>query len=266
MKSDIPASNSLFVASLAKGFAVLRCFGHASGELTIREIMNLTGFDRSQVQRLTNTLHSLGYLGRNEKTHAYRLGIALLGFSFEFLRANPFLEIAMPCLVCLSEEIKTRVTFGLRDGPDVVYVYRVPRTTFYHSSSHFGERQPIYATAAGRAIAAFLPKAEAYDIIASIDRKPLTKFTKTDIDSIMHELDLVRDRGYCVQHNEFIIGESVLAAPVFGPNGQPRAVVAVSTYNANGREARDLDQLAVPVIQAARHISVATSKIPTRLE
>ena len=62
MPSDgIPAANSLFVASIAKGFRVLECIADADHPLRITEIAACTGFDRSLVQRLTNTLHTLGY-------------------------------------------------------------------------------------------------------------------------------------------------------------------------------------------------------------
>ena len=178
MPSDgIPAANSLFVASIAKGFRVLECIADADHPLRITEIAACTGFDRSLVQRLTNTLHTLGYLARDTRDRRYALAIALLDFSYRYLCREPLMEAAMPRLVGLSDKIASRVAFGLHGGTDIVYVFRVPRSEFYHPTSHFGERQPVHATAAGRAVIAYLPESEARAVLQASERRSITPYT-----------------------------------------------------------------------------------------
>ena len=250
---EIPAANSLFVASIAKGFRVLECVARADSPLTIAEIATRTGFDRSLVQRLTNTLHALGYLARDARDRRYELAIALLDFSYRFLCSHPLLESAMPRLVGLSEEIGSRVAFGLHDGTDIVYVFRVPRSLFYHPTSHFGERQPVYSTAGGRAVIAYLPEREARAILEKSDRRPITPYTRTGIDEIMSDLAEIRRRGCAVQHQEFIVGETVVAAPVRDQSNRPVAVVACSLLHE--RDSTNVERIETPLLQTVDQIS-----------
>lgn len=255
--NDIPAANTLFVASIAKGFRVLQCVADADSPLTIAEIAARTGFNRSLVQRLTNTLHTLGYLVRDPRDRRYRLGIALLDFSYRFLCGEPLLEAAMPRLVGLSEEIGFRVAFGLHDGTDIVYVYRIPRALFYHPTSHFGERQPVYATAGGRAVIACLPENEARAILEKSERRAITPFTHTGIDEILSDLAAIRRKGYAVQHQEFILGETVIAAPVCDQTDRAVAVVACSLLHE--RDLMNIERIATALLHTAAQISRAAN-------
>ena len=85
---------------------------------------------------MISTLHTLGYLARDTRDRRYTLAIALLDFSYRFLRREPLAEAAMPRLVGLSDKIASRVAFMLHDGTDIVYVFRVPRSEFHHPTSH----------------------------------------------------------------------------------------------------------------------------------
>ena len=255
---DIPPPSTLFVASIAKGFRVLECVAHANMPLTIAEIATRTGFDRSLVQRLTNTLHSLGYLDRNSSDRRYKLSISLLDFSFRFLCAEPMLEVAMPRLLGLSDETGARSSIGLHDDKDIVFVFRVPRTLFYHPTSHFGERQPVHATAAGRAVIAFLPEGVARSILERSERRQITPFTRTAIDEIMSELAETRRRGFAVQHQEVILGETTIAAPVYDEARRPVAAVTCSLLSE--RDETNIARIATAVLQTAAQIS----RVPNR--
>ena len=249
------AANTLFVASVAKGFRVLECVAEAEGPLTIADIATRTGFDRSLVQRLTNTLHHLDYLARDPHDRRYKLAIALLNFSYRYLCNEPLLEVAMPRLVGLSDEIGLRVAFGLHDGTEIVYVYRIPRSEFYHPASHFGERQPVYATAGGRAVIAYLPEIEARAILEESRRVAITPHTRTWVDEIMLDLAEIRRRGYAVQHEEFIVGETVIASSVRNLADRPVSVVACSLLH--GRDSMDIERVATALMQTTAEISRA---------
>ena len=70
--ADIPAHSGLqepgplYVASLAKGMILLESFKEGSPFLGITELARITGFEKNLVQRLSNTLHKMGYLEKDE--------------------------------------------------------------------------------------------------------------------------------------------------------------------------------------------------------
>ena len=68
--------NALYVGSVGKAFRVLDCFKGAAGDLSLTEIMERSGLDKSAAQRYAYTLSAEGYLQQNSQTRRYRLGRA----------------------------------------------------------------------------------------------------------------------------------------------------------------------------------------------
>ena len=67
--SKPPASDpAWFVASVEKAFQVLRAFESRQRSLSLTEIADVTGLDKSAVQRFTYTLADLGYLKKDKET------------------------------------------------------------------------------------------------------------------------------------------------------------------------------------------------------
>ena len=55
-------NNPQFIASLARGLEILRCFTATTQILGNQELSQLTGLPKPTIARITNTLVSLGYL------------------------------------------------------------------------------------------------------------------------------------------------------------------------------------------------------------
>jgi len=198
---------SLFVSSLAKGLQVFDAFAVGNRDLGITEIAKLTGLEKSATSRIVQTLHKLGYLSREPRTRRYALTAKSLSNAFNYLKANPVVEVAMPRLVGLSDETGRSVTLCMLADIDVIYAVRLERREFYHPIGHIGERQPAYCTSGGRAILSHLSQKDALDILKRSDLQKITPQTKTDIDDILEELRLAKEKSYCVQAGEFIRNE-----------------------------------------------------------
>ena len=84
-----------FINSLARGLKILAAFSADNPRLTLQELADLSGFNKTAVQRLTDTLMALGYLGRNRRKEFYlEPRILTLGFNYlngpsSVLRAAP---------------------------------------------------------------------------------------------------------------------------------------------------------------------------------
>ena len=92
----------LFVESLARGFRVLEAFGDSPRPMSLSEIAKASGLDKSAVQRLTHTLVALGYLERT--ANGVAPGRRLLDRSFDYLRATPLVNRAVPLLAGSSQD------------------------------------------------------------------------------------------------------------------------------------------------------------------
>ncbi|MES0883944.1 IclR family transcriptional regulator [Roseibium sp. SCP14] len=236
-RPHLQQSGPLFVGSLAKGLSILEIFAGTHRELSIKEASQVTGFERSQVQRLLNTLHVVGYLEKDEKTKRYRLAGRVLDLAFNFQNGHPLVDAARPHLVALGDSVNAGVTCCLHDDLELICVHRIPRRSYMETSgtievlnpsAYFGERQPAYCTAAGRSILAFLSDDQARDILERSDRRSITRLTLTNVDEILKTFPEARDLGYARQYGEFLPGELNFAAPVFDRDNTPMATVVVS--------------------------------------
>ena len=86
----------------------------------------------------------------------------------------------------------------LRDGADIVYLYKAEALGVRRMSSQVGLRAPMYCTGVGKAILATLP----YDEVAEIWRhsrpQKLTGRTAASLDALTAQLADVRRSGYAI--------------------------------------------------------------------
>lgn len=220
-------ASPLYVASLAKGMILLESFRDGAPLLGITDLVRLTGFEKNLVQRLTNTLYQMGYLGKDPIRRKYYLTPRILTHSFNYLRSRKLFALSMPALIDLREDLRKAVNMCVLNGPDITYVIRL-WLNYYHEASLFGESLPAYSSAGGRMLLSLLSDEEALAVLESVERRKLTPHTRTDVGELMAEIGKVREQGYCWQVSEFIEKEISVSAPVTDADGKSAAIIVTS--------------------------------------
>jgi len=157
----------LFVASLAKGFRVLRAFDEDHASLGLGEIASLTGLDKSAAQRFSHTLHRLGYLEKDPTTRRFRPARRLMEMAFSYQRHNRLAEVAMPRLIETGRAHRITINLAEPDGADIIYTIRIPHQEAPYIATVPGRRVPAFATSSGRAMMAYMPDDEVDAILAA---------------------------------------------------------------------------------------------------
>lgn len=222
------AEDPLHVASVGKAFRVLEAFRHTIHDLSLAEISEHTGLDKSAAQRFAHTLWQLGYLEKDERTRRFRLGKPVLDLTFSYLRSNRLVEVATPALVALRNACGERANLSLFDDTTLIYAIRQQTRREYFDGALIGRRIPVYGTAGGRAILAQLPEDEARDILARSSLRARTPRTLTDPERIMDAVRMAADKGYAIAVEETQLGEITLGAAVTDAKGRPIAAVHIA--------------------------------------
>lgn len=217
-----------FVNSLGKGMAVLEAFSAHPGPMSLQEIGDLAGLDKSTVQRMAYTLLHLGYLRKGLDGRGFCLGPKVLDRSFDFLRSWPLIDRATPILNELQQTSHERVDLSIFDDLTICYAIRrqSKRQTFF--ATLIGRRIPTYCSSGGRAIMARLSDGEVESILARSDLKPITPRTLTDSAAIRREVERARQQGYSLVHDESLIGEVAVACAVLDHRARPVAAVHIA--------------------------------------
>ncbi|MBL6454066.1 IclR family transcriptional regulator [Belnapia sp. T6] len=234
---------------------MLEAFAGRERALSLVELAQASGLDKSSVQRVTRTLRDIGYLDQDPVTRRYMLGSRVLDLSYNYLRTHPLIERALPVLVDLRRVVKERVDLVVPDHDTVLYVLRMQAKRETFRPALIGRRVPVFCTAAGRAMLAHDDEAEAARIINASDRVAYTRHTLTDPDAILSEIRRARRQGYAVQSEEWLPVEMVGAAAVLDSQGAPIAAVNIAVSTRDWERDAFEQEMMPPLMAAAAELS-----------
>lgn len=249
--------SGLFVASVAKAFDVLRIVSAAPEPLGLTEVVQLTHMGRSAVQRFLHTLTTLGYLRQDPRTRCYSVTPCVLGFAQGFLGRDGVRSKASELLRVASLECGETLNFTVLEKTSVLYLVRHTGRHAVSVELSVGSRLPVYSSAPGRAMLAFMDPAEARLVLERSEMKPFTPYTELSIEKFLASFPATRRLGYYVSDQEGFIGDISIAAPVFDHGGGLAGAVnvAVSTSRWTARDAEVA--LAPVVLRVAERLSAA---------
>lgn len=253
--------NPLFNQSLLKGLAVLRAFTAQHRSMTMAEVAACAQMNKSSAQRMVFTLEQLGYLRKHPRTRRYQLTPRVLEIGFNYLSADPVIEIATPFLSELSNLTRETVCLTEPEGTDMVYVARFVSAQFVPVHMPIGSRVPMYCTGSGRAYLSVLDPAEALALLQASPRVAHTPHTMTDITDIQAQLALARQSGHALNREELFLADMTLAAPVVDAHGQPVAAIHVVAPTSRWTPEEALQRLGAPLLQCARAVSGAVRSL-----
>lgn len=214
--------------TVLKAIDVLECIASAERPLTAPEVARQCGLSRPTAYRLLTTLQSRGYVATDEQSGPYHLGMSVLSLSKNLLDHLDLRDVAKPYLRELSHNSHETTHLGILDDLAVFYVDKVESSQAVRMTSMIGARHPLYCTAMGKAILAFLPIEERNTLIERIDFKARTPQTIADIADLKKHLENVRAQGFAIDDMEDVDGIRCVGAPIFNHQGHVFAAISIS--------------------------------------
>ena len=213
------------IQSITRAVSILRCFTDKQ-ELGLTEISNMVGLHKSTAAGIINTLKDEAILIQNQKNGKLRLGIELFCIS-----VNAKIELgdlAMPHLDNLLHETEETVNLAIRDSVHIVYIEKKESPHSMRICTSIGKRFPLYCTAIGKVILAYMDEAEREPVLGELVFYPFTEKTITNKGMLLEILDGIRTEGVAYDFEELESGLICVAAPIFNKHRQPIAAVSVS--------------------------------------
>jgi DNA-binding IclR family transcriptional regulator len=253
------ANSALFLGTIAKGFQILEVLSAARRPIALKELSALAKMDRSAVQRVTHTLHALGYLRQDQLTRAYSLSGKVLEFGHAVLSTDSVRNKAMPHLEALNRSTGETVNLMELEDREIVYVARFPSRHPVSVDLHVGSRLPVYCSSAGRAILSRLDEETALDILAKCERVPMTPRTQTELPALRKAIAKARQVGYSLLDQEAFVGDISIGAPLVNRWGEPVGAINIALPSPRWKVDDVLRMLAPLLLRTARDINRAIS-------
>lgn len=209
------------------------------------------GYHRSTTYRLLATLKQLGYIRRDEKTGLYSLSTKILTMAASIQDQFDIAGTARPILEALQKKTGETVHLATLNDGEVVYLDKIESTRALRvvMSSRTGQRAPLYCTGIGKVFLAAMSGEELDGFFQTADLTRYTENTRVDRESLLAEIERVRENGYALDREEHEIGVFCVAVPVRGPAGAPIASLSVSLPSV--RRSAELEKQLVRDVMAA---------------
>lgn len=243
-----------FMASLARGLAVVQAFQERKRHLTIAQISHRTEIPRAAVRRCLYTLIKLGYATTDGRTYSLLPKVLTLGHAY--LSSTPLAVSAQPYLDRMSEQLHEACNMATLEGDDILYIARSATTQRLISVDlSVGGRLPAYCTSMGRILLAALDDVTLNEYLVHAEFQAKTSRTLHTPEALLECLQKVREQGWCVVDQELEQGLRSIAVPVYDASGQVLAALNVSTHA--GRVSRtELEQRFLPImLSSSRELS-----------
>src|SRR5512137_2041777 len=107
------------IRAVDRALDILLCFSRQTPRLTLTQISDQVGMNKSTVHRLLGTLEKKRFLQRDPTTGFYQLGSRLFQMAYLTLEHNDLRQLAAPFLQHLCEQQRETITLSVLDDSDV---------------------------------------------------------------------------------------------------------------------------------------------------
>jgi DNA-binding IclR family transcriptional regulator len=214
-------------ATALRALKVLEALALSRDALSAAEVAGIIGADRTTAYRMLMTLMEAGYVVRDQRARAYRLGYKVLTLSRALLSGNEKTELVAACLREVSARTGEAVHYSVLERDCAVLTQRATGTQLVTIDFHVGDRAPLHCTSIGKVLLAYQ---ESVAIEAAILRG-LPRFARNTITNpvrLRAELRKVRAQRYAYDDMEFADDMRCVAVPVFEKDGRVTSGISLS--------------------------------------
>jgi DNA-binding IclR family transcriptional regulator len=218
--------NDVIVRALARGLAILALFDVEHPEWSLAEICGQTGMSKTTAYRMLRTLEWKDFVAYDPETERYHLGRATIPGAYLALSYVGFVRAAHPFLEELAAATGETVELTVLGATGAVVVDQVATSHPFKPNLPIGRILGNLANSTMRMYVALKPDSEREQALRAPQLK-LTPHTPTDPKDIADKIAQAAEEGVAYDLEEQDLGVCAVSAPIFGPEGEVRAVITI---------------------------------------
>ncbi len=215
------------ITALQRGLKLLNLFAGAEKGLTATQVAKLSGLPVSTVHRFLMNLESSGFLNCSGNG-SYHLGIACFSLGQAALGHLDIRRLSQPYLQELNRSTRETIHLTVRHQLSAVYVEKLESPEPLRIYSRIGASVPLYCTAVGKVMLAYMHADEQAKILEQVELKRRTQNTVSNLQDLQSHLQRVRRNGYACDLEENELHIRCVAAPIWDHNGTVNASLSIT--------------------------------------
>ena len=169
---------------------ILELISKSNEGLEMDEICERLSIPRTSCYDILVTLVHMGMLEVNAGVkRSYKIGLNAYRIGISYTNNRNISEIISPALKELSKELKKTCFFGVLEGKKIVYISKFEPENPIITTATIGTKNPVYNTSLGKAILSTMSEEKIRKLVADIEFKPVTRFTITDMDTFIKNIE-----------------------------------------------------------------------------
>jgi DNA-binding IclR family transcriptional regulator len=247
---ELPQTTGVPVFAVQRTLQTLEYLAEAEAGVSVAELCQALGIEKSIASRLLSTLVAGGYVVRVGDGDRFELSLRLIALAFSVSDRLGFPGVCQPVLHRLSEETGELAQLAAVERDRLVFVANAQGTQRLAIVPTIGRDVVLHATASGKAWLASLATEQAVAAVLHEGLTEVTPRTITRLETLLEELERVRQQGYATVEGEFTEGVNAIAV-AFGQQRFQHAVGAIVLSAPSTRFATDRMTEMVPIVRAA---------------
>src|ERR1700728_1909142 len=221
------SDRSYNITALQRGLRLLQLFGESPHGLAAKQVAASSRPPVSTVQRLLVNLEGAGFLHCGGDG-VYRLGIACFAIGQAALSQLDIRQVSLRYLRELNRQTRETIHLTVRHGLSAVYVEKLDSPGQLRIYSRIGAAVPLYCTAVGKVMLAYMPDDERERALPQLGLQRLTPNTAGNLQELEAELYRVRKNGYACDLEEHELHIRCVAAPIWDHAGSVNASLSIT--------------------------------------
>jgi len=243
------------IQSVQRGVDILNCFDDSRIELSLNDISEQLGLNKSTVHGIINTLHNNRFIQQNSNGR-YMLGQALFNKSIYAIHASKarLRSLSKGYMVQISNRYKcTSHVFAFDRGRLQFLDMTLPINSYYVISTVLNDVMHLYCTASGKIVLSYMSLSERKEYFRHTELKAYTPKTLTLKEKILEEVDRIAERGYSFENEEVEEGALSVAVPILAD--EERLFGTISVTGSKVKIKGKIDEIARDLQEASEKIS-----------
>jgi IclR family KDG regulon transcriptional repressor len=256
MKSTKPHTKELYrVQALDRALNILDCFTFQDREMSLSEIIQGTGLNKTTAKRLVWNLTSRGYLKQDPDSKRYQLGLRLFELGGVVFSSFSLRKAAAPYISRLQNETGATSLLGTMMEDHLVYIDKREGSGMIKISSDIGWRRKLHYGMLGMTLMAHSAPERIRHLLKTYPLERYTPFSITSDDAYILRLEKIKRDGFIVEREEAVEGIMGIAAPIRDYSRRVVAALGVALPIVQGGKDDEIQRIVSLVRKACDDIS-----------
>lgn len=242
------------IQSLVRSLDLLEVLKGAQKNFSIAELSSELDLPPSTVHRILKTLCEKNFVLKDESSHTYKLGPALISLGMAASNSLHLRDSVTPILKELSSETSEDAFFMIAVGYNGIVIDKVDSINKLKVVDQYGYEYNLHCGAIRKTLLAHQTDdfIENYIRIMEEDKRC---YPKLDSIKLREDLIKIRKEGIAVSYGEYIEGAVGVGAPVFEGNGTLKGSIGIIAPASRIFDGDKIDDIKTSVKKYAEKLS-----------